>query len=226
MKNSKNNIKISVALAALLVMGVLRADAQKGEIGVRFMPTFSSLNLNTSAGGTVKGEITLGYGVGALLGYNFSEHVGVQGEIIYTSIAQKYDDVDVQHRINLRYVNIPLMLSLNSGRTKAVNFNIVGGPQIGYSAGSSVETTGGDGTNSTQAILVVKKGDLGVAYGAGVDFALNPEGNFRLGLGYRGVLGLFDISDNSNSLATDSYYILDRTRIKTNAGYIGLTFLF
>jgi len=164
--------------------------------------------------------------VGALLGYNFSEHVGVQGEIIYTSIAQKYDDVDVQHRINLRYVNIPLMLSLNSGRTKAVNFNIVGGPQIGYSAGSSVETTGGDGTNSTQAILVVKKGDLGVAYGAGVDFALNPEGNFRLGLGYRGVLGLFDISDNSNSLATDSYYILDRTRIKTNAGYIGLAFLF
>jgi hypothetical protein len=200
--------------------------AQYGEVGLRFMPTFSSFDAKASDGGTIAGEVTLGYGGGLLLGYHFTEYVGVQAEVIYTSISQKYKEQDKEHRVDLNYINIPLMLSLNTGKTKMVNFNLVGGPQIGLSVGSKLTSDGDGGTTDTEAVLAVKKGDLGLAYGLGVDFGLNTARTFRLGLGFRGVYGMFDISDNNNSSSTDSYYILDKTKIQTYAGYVGVSYLF
>ena len=225
MKYSREKIIMFFSVAVLLLVSAIETNAQKAEFGLRLMPTFSSFEMKTSAGGTVRGEVTLGFGVGALLGFNFSDHVGVQGEAIYSSVSQKYKELDVERKVNLRYFNIPVLLSLNTGKTRMINLNIVGGPQIGISAGSDLLTSGGDGT-TPEAVLSVKKGDLGFAYGAGIDFAINPARTFRMGLGYRGVLGLFDISDNSGTIATDAYYVIDRTHVNTNAAYIGISFLF
>lgn len=219
---------MGISFAALLVVGALQVNAQKAELGFRFMPTFSSFDMKTSDGGTVKGEVTLGYGAGALLGFNFTDNVGIQAEVIYSSISQKYKEVDVEYKVNLRYVNIPLMLSLNTGKTQTVNANIVAGLQVGVSVGSNTTTSasGGEGTNNPEPLLIIKKGDLGFAYGAGVDFGLTPSKTFRLGIGFRGVYGLLDISDNSTNTTTDSYYILDKTHIKTYSGYIGISWIF
>lgn len=226
MKNSTNKIVMSVFVAMLLMVFATSTKAQNAEFGFRFMPTFSSFEMKTSEGGTVNGQVTLGYGFGVFLGYNFTEHAGIQGEIIYSSITQKYKDKDIERKINLRYLNIPLLLSLNTGKTKPVNLNLVLGPQLGIRVGSSVFSSGGDGTNTTSAVLSVKKGDVGFAYGAGVDFGLNSSNTMRFGVGFRGVYGLFDVSDNSTSATTNSYYILDRTHIKTYSAYFGLSFLF
>ncbi len=209
----------------VVLFSAAQMGAQKASIGFRFMPTFSSFDLKTSTGGTVSGEATFGFGFGGLLGFNFTKHVGIQGEVIYSSLSQKYKEVDVERKVNLRYVNIPLLLSLNSGKSQLFNFNIVAGPQIGISTGSSLKVSGA-GVSAAPAIVSVKKGDLGFAYGAGFDFGINTLHNVRFDLGYRGVIGLFDISDNSGTLTTDSYYILDRTHVKSNAVYLGLSLLF
>ncbi|MBK5283956.1 MAG: PorT family protein, partial [Bacteroidia bacterium] len=199
MKNLKNKI-MCVSVSALLLVPALKADAQKGELGLRFMPTFSSFEMKTSSGGTVSGGITLGYGFGAFGAFNFSEHVGIQLEAQYIAVSQKYKEVDVERQINLRYFNIPLLLSLNTGKTKPINLNLVVGPQLGLSVGSDIHVSGGgEGSETTKAILSVKTSDVGFAYGAGLDFGLNPSQTFRLGLGFRGVYGLFDISDNSQT---------------------------
>ncbi len=214
-----------MSITALLFSVTSKANAQKTEFGLRFMPTISALDMKTSSGGTVSGQATFGYGVGAFLGYNFSDHVGIQGEVIYSSTTQKYKEQDRENKINLKYVNIPLLFALNTNKTGQVNFNIVAGPQIGISVGSNVFTSGDNGDN-TQAILDVKKGDLGLAYGAGADFALIQSGALRLGIGFRGVFGLLDISNNNRSTTTNSYYVLDRTHLKTYSAYAGLSFLF
>ncbi|MFN0274289.1 MAG: porin family protein [Chitinophagales bacterium] len=199
---------------------------RRGEVGLRFMPTFSSFDVQTSSGGTIQGKVTLGFGMGALLGFNFNDYIGVQGEVIYSALTQTTTDQNVEQKIDLKYLNIPLLVTLNTGKSKFVNFNVVVGPQIGLNVGSSLTTTGNNETDTTYAVLKVKKGDLGFAYGAGLDFGLNPAHNFRLSIGYRGVFGLFDISDNSQTMGNDSYYILDRSQIKTNSLYAGLSFLF
>ncbi|MFM9985953.1 MAG: porin family protein [Flavobacteriales bacterium] len=225
MNTTKRNF-LTVITGGALLLCTVASSAQKGEIGIRVMPTFSSFDMQTSSGGTVKGEVTLGYGIGGLLAFNMTENVGIQAEVIYNSISQKYKEQDIERKVNLKYVNVPLLLSLNTGRTKMVNLNLVVGPQIGISVGSKIEISGTSPSDTTSAVLSVKKGDLGVAYGGGLDFSLNPQGTFRVGFGFRGVMGFFDISDNSRSLNTDSYYILDKARVRSYSGYLGLSFLF
>jgi Outer membrane protein beta-barrel domain len=214
-----------VAVITLLLLGFTKLEAQKMEFGLRFMPTFSSFEVFTPGNGRQIGDYTNGYGFGATLGYNFTDHIGIQVEAIYSAIGQKYTEVDVERKINLKYVNIPLLLSINTGKSKVVNFNLVGGPQIGISVGSNIFTSK-DGTNNSDAVLSVKNGDLGVAYGAGLDFGVNSARTIRVGLGFRGVQGLFDISDNNATLSTDGYYLLDRSKVKTYAAYAGLSILF
>jgi opacity protein-like surface antigen len=239
MKNLMRKSIMCMSAAALLFVCTLNAKAQdpqnndqqkefipKIEFGVRFMPTFSQFNMQTSEGGTVNGHVILGYGVGALLGYNFNSHLELQAEVIYSSITRKYTELDVERKINLRYINIPLLFSVNTSKYRAVNLNIVVGPQLGIIVGSKLYSSGGDGTNTSQAMLSVRKTDLGFAYGAGLDFGLNPKHTLRLGVGFRGVYGLIDISKNSPTTVTDSYYVLGRTHVQTYSIYSGLTFLF
>ena len=204
-------------------------DVPTLELGIRYMPTFTNFQVHDRGNGVVETEVMLGHGVGGVLGINFSEHVGIHGELMYSALAQRYRDNDLDHTIKLRYINIPVLLALHTGRLNVVNFNVVVGPQLGLNVGAEIE----DGDNDTDingddadAVIAVKKGDLGLAYGAGLDFGLNEERTIRLGVGFRGVYGLIDISDDSGTRETDEYLILDKTHVKTYAAYLGLSFLF
>lgn len=228
MNKLNHTIILALSIVALFFTNLSSLSAQdeaerKFELGFRFMPTLSSFEMKNATGTTVSARGVMGFGIGGFLGYNFSQHVGVQGEIIYNSISQKYTETNIERKVNLRYVNIPLLLSLNTGKYKPVNLNVVAGPQIGISAGSTLFTSN---TNNNQAILAVKKGDLGFAYGGGLDFGMPSMRNLRLGIGFRGVLGLFDISDDSATLTNNNYYVLGKAHVKTYSGYVGISFLF
>jgi len=193
-----------------------------GIFGVRFMPTITSLQFSESQG-VVETSFVMGYGAGVLLGRNFNDHVGLQGEILYSQLAQKYKTSDdVEHKVKLSYINVPLLLSLNSGIRDPVNFNFVIGPQLGLNTGSSIDVDNGGEADTVHAVLAVKRGDIGFAYGAGVDFG----SEVKFSVGFRGVYGLVDISDQSQSVTTNEYYVLDRSHVKTYSLYAGLSFLF
>lgn len=199
-----------------------------GVFGVRFMPTFSNIKVE-NADGVTEADLTFGYGAGGFFGINFSKHAGVQIEVIYNVLSQKYKDHNLDRMVNISYVNIPLLLSLNTNRNSFVNLNLVVGPQIGFNVGATLKTTGtsaSNGTTSKQGVLAVKKNDFGFAYGAGLDFGLNSARTIRLDVGFRGVIGLIDVSDRDVVLETNSYYILKKDQIETYSGYAGLTFLF
>jgi len=231
MKNLKSRVLKSSLVTALLFVGLSGINAQdvvqkKAEFGVRAMPTISSLDMQTSSGGTVSGSASIGFGAGVFLGFNFTNHVGIQAELIYSSISQKSYDANIERRVNLRYVNVPLLLSLNTNKSKLVNLNLVVGPQLGINVGSRVTQSGPTDINNPQPVLSVRKSDIGFAYGAGLDFGLNPMRTMRVGLGYRGVYGLIDISKQGQTTATESYYLLDRTKIQTHSAYLSFSIMF
>ena len=224
MSRCNNKSLLSIFIAIVMIMCGIKSTAQSTEFGIRAMPTISNFEVHNASGGVIEGEATVGFGVGAFLGFNFTDHIGLQVEAIYNTYSQKYTEADNDYRVELKYVNIPLLLSYNTNKMEAVNFNIVAGPQIGISVGSDIFNGNNDPNDA--AVLSVKNGDLGIAYGAGLDFGLNAAKTFRIGLGFRGVLGLFDISDDSQSIATQNYYVLDRTNVKTYAAYLGFSYLF
>lgn len=193
-------------------------------IGFRFMPTFTSFDYNEVDNSTVKAQAVVGYGWGGFFGFNFTNHFAIQAEVLYSPLVQEFKEADRVNRVKIDYINIPLLLRFNTGYSKPVNFNVVFGPQLGINVGSSIDTENSGPTQTVEAKLAVKTGDLGVAYGAGLDFSLG--GHAKLGIGFRGVYGLVDISDDSNTQTTEEYYVIDKTNVKSYAGYVGLSFGF
>lgn len=202
------------------------SDLKRLELGIRFMPTVSSFKMNTSDGNTVQGQATLGFGIGGMLAFNFSNHVGIQTELIYNSLSQKYKDGNLDRKISVQYVNIPVMISLNTGKSRPVNLNLAFGPQMGFNVGSKVSSSGGGGQDTVQAVIALKSGDMGFAYGAGLEFALNESRNIRLDLGFRGVWGFLDVSTPVKGASGTTYNVISETNIKTYSGYVGITFMF
>lgn len=221
------------AIIALAVAGIgindgkLSAQSSQGFYGgINFMPTVSQFNVQTIDNGTAKAKMVLGYGFGLQAGYNFNEHVATQLEAIYSTLSQKYTDRSLERTIDLSYVHFPLTFRYNTDITGPVNFNIVLGPQVGVNVGSKIRTEDGRATDTVEAILAVKPADFGIAYGAGLNFGLGQASNPKINVGFRGVQGILDISESSQTTTTDQYYILDRSRVRTYAGVIGLTYLF
>jgi len=208
--------------------GAAPASGMSLEVGARYMPTFSSFKLQKPDGSSLKADFVLGHGFGGVLGVNFSSVLGLQGEFIYTALAQKYTYQGNERQVCLNYVNIPVLLSLNTGKYRAINLNVVAGPQFGINVGAKTKSFGSGGSDvndSLHTVVSAKAGDVGFAYGAGLQFGLGSEHRTKLDIGFRGVTGLIDVSDKSSSQTTDDYYILDRTKVQTYAGYVGLTYL-
>ena len=199
-------------------------DDGKFLLGFRYLPTFTDFDLKTSSGGVLETSFELGHGFGGLVGYNFNHHIGLQAEVIYSELTQKYRDQSMDQHVKLNYVSVPLMLTLHTNYSAPVSLNLAFGPQVSFNTGSKIDATDTPEGDSVHAVLAVNPADIGFAYGAGLDFGLGSS--VKLSLGYRGVIGLVDISDDNQNLTSDEYYILDRSKVNTYAGYIGLTFGF
>jgi hypothetical protein len=229
--------KINLMLIAICIAKTITAQEttdvpasdfslRRVEIGIRFMPTFSNFNITTASNGSTKGNVTLGYGGGVTLAFNFSKHVGLQTGVIYNSYSQKYKDNNLDRQITVNYVNIPLLLSFNTNKTKPVNFNLVIGPELGVNIGSNIKSSNGSKTDTLTGVLAIKGNDFGLAYGAGLEFMLNSSRTLRFDLGYRGIYGFTNISNTSQTTETNTYYIINKANIRSNSVYVGLAFLF
>jgi hypothetical protein len=233
MKTQKKAITCCLFMAVFILSFATNVTAQnankydpiKVEAGMRFIPTFAIFEMQTPEGENVRGQLVMGYGMGTFLNYNFTKHIGTQIEFNYSSVSRKYAQSDVSQTINLSYLEIPLMVSFNSDKTRLVNLNFVVGPQIGVNVGSNIYTKGSDALAYPLPVLKVRQGNVSLAYGFGADIGLNTKHTFRLGIGYRAVVGLINISNNKETLPPGSYYIMERTPLQTYSAYLGLSIL-
>ena len=129
-------------------------------IGGRVLATVTSLNYNKRPNGTVEATTVLGYGIGGFIGLNISKYFALQGEILYSSLAQKANYNGNQNTIKLRYINIPLLAVINSNVTKPVNLNVVFGPQIGIKTGSEITNDSSNNTDTLVTTVAVKPRDF------------------------------------------------------------------
>lgn len=200
---------IITSLTCLLMSNSIEAQDNSGsassfhkvELGFRLMPTLSAITMESSSGGTVKGEGTIGFGFGGFLGFNFTKHVGFAAEMLYNTVSQRFKDNGFDRELKVKYVTIPLLMSLNTGVGNPINLKVELGPQIGLNIGSSVKLHG----DTLQTVLSTKQTGLGIAYGSGLGIMLNTKKTTRFDIGYRGVYG---------------------SKIKTNAIYLGFALLF
>jgi hypothetical protein len=202
-----------------------KEEFHHGEFGLQFIPMVTRMDFNTSNGDVVTADAVLGMGYGGKIGLNFSPCFGLLGEVNYDAIMQRYKDKDLEREVHLNYLDIPVLLVLSTDKTKPVMFNVHAGPQFGINVGSSVSGGQTSETDTVHAVIAVKQGDVGLAYGAGLGFMLIPDKNtLRLDLGFRGMYGLIDTRGDQTS--ADTYNVLVKASRKAYGGYLGLTLLF
>lgn len=198
----------------------------KLEFEIRLMPSFSSFALRTYSGSSVSVHTGQSFACLFAVAYYFTKHVGVEMGVGYNSFSGNYQDGYMERRINLKYLNIPLLASFSTNRSLPVNFNVVVGPQIGFDAGSNAQLMDDRQVDSLRGVFALKKTDLGLAYGAGLDFSFSEQQTLHIGIGFRGVYGLMHVNNDRKQLEEGAYYILDDKNIETYAGYLVLRYGF
>jgi Outer membrane protein beta-barrel domain len=163
------------------IMLALTATAQHVNIGIKAGLNIFTINNNNNAEYDSKAGLNLG-----LIGHiHLAKQLAFQPEIVYSGQGAKFTTAGVETKINLDYINIPLLLQYMFDN----GFRIQAGPQIGFLVNAKSKTNG----NSTDIKNNLKKVDFGL--GAGVGYVHPPTG---FGVDARYNLGLSNINDNSS----------------------------
>ncbi|UEG50883.1 PorT family protein [Ferruginibacter lapsinanis] len=174
----------SVAIAAILM--TTQAKAQHVNIGIK--GGFNLYNINNSNG--VKYDSKPGIHLGLIGHIHLAKQVAFQPEIVYSSQGAKYTTGGVVTKLNLNYVNVPLMLQYMFDN----GFRLQAGPQVGFLISAKSKTNDVD----TDVKDNLKMVDFGLGFGAG--YVHPPSG---LGIDIRYNLGLSDINENNAVKSTN-----------------------
>lgn len=175
-------MKCKQVLLPLLLMAVtvMNTQAQGFHLGVK-----AGANIFKIDGQSYDNEFKFGYNVGAFSEINFSKHIGIQPEVLFsqtnfrtgTEFSSIYPGGTDDLKGKLNYLSIPILLSIRP----IPLLSILVGPQFGI-------LLNGDQHLTTQAKDAFKKGDFSMVGGAQLNLA-----GFKLGARY--VVGLTDINE-------------------------------
>lgn len=165
--------------------------------------------------------LTMGYSLGAVGNYTSDRFWGVSAELNYTKRGQNYKDSwigngcdrgdinNFKRKFSLHYLEMPLLVKFKPQTRKKISGYGEVGLQLGILMGAKEkisidgQTTG---ENFGSATDKVKRLDVGMVFGGGVD--VNLTNNLYLNAGLRGYFGFIDInkgdaavfiSDNDNT---------------------------
>lgn len=217
-------ICLCMGIGAYGQQGGIKVPKNKYGFGIRAMPTFTNMDVYNSEGDIADRDFVVGYGIAGMFERTFSPYYTLHGEVIYNRLYQKYSDMDIERKIKLDQIYVPLLFSINTNKDMPVNLNISAGPQLGVNVGHKIESESSGDLREKEAVIAVKPADFAVAYGAAVEFS-NKRRTLRFDLGFRGAYGLTRFSDNDNEIGADQFYIYDRAHLQTYSVFAGLAFL-
>jgi opacity protein-like surface antigen len=185
--------KIILTVAAVFAFGF--ANAQETKFGVK-----GGLNVANISGDIEDNSSKVGFHVGGFVEIKVSDKFSVQPELLFSTqgAQREYSEdfggtvVSINEKINLSYLNIPVMAKYYV----AEGFSLEAGPQIGFltSAKYKFEAEGEeeevDGKDDFESV------DFGLNFGAGYDFTENLSAGLRYNLGLSNIVKTDAGNDN------------------------------
>ncbi len=175
---------LTVTMAAILMVNV--ANAQHVNIGLKGGLNLYNINNDQGSSNDTKAGVYIG-----LLGHiHLARQWAFQPELVFSVQGTKYTSGLVDTRLNLNYVNVPLLIQYMFDN----GFRIQAGPQIGFLASAKANAN----DNNTDIKDNYKAVDLGL--GVGMSYVHPPSG---VGLDVRYNLGLSNINENTAAVSTN-----------------------
>jgi opacity protein-like surface antigen len=145
--------------------------------------TFTNLDLNIPDF-NVSAKSQTGFTAGAFYGIRLAGPLHVDIEGLFTTKGAKYDLEDLENRIRLTYLEVPVLARVGVFRAGRTTGYVSGGPSFAFKLKEVQEEDGEETPRSNDA----KKYDVGFAFGGGVSFG-------RWIVDARYTLGVTDIVD-------------------------------
>lgn len=187
--------KIIIAIA-VIAFSTVGAQAQTS-FGVKGGMTSSNLKISGS-GVNVTLSSKIGFYAGAFAEVGVSENFAVQPEVLYSLLGAQSKFMDETSKLNLSYVNIPIL-----AKYKSNGFFAVVGPQIGI----LVSAKDSDGNSSKESF---NSTDFSGVFGAGY----TTMGGFGIDARYQ--IGFGNIAKDTEGEGS----------LKNNAFYFGIHYQF
>ena len=192
----------SLALGAMLLGGSAFAQHSGQKVSFGLKAGLNVSNLHYSVDQAVESKTKLGFNAGALAHIHLAPQLALQPEVYYSSQGAKYKIANVDGKVKLGYINVPVMVQYMFDN----GFRLQAGPQVGFLINAEREL----GSTKTDIKDNLKTVDFGAT--AGVSYVHPSTG---LGIDARYNLGLSDLNDNNPGYKT------------TNRGaQIGLFYIF
>ena len=197
-------------LTAFLISGAVSAqniNSPKGHINIGIKGGVNFYNINNDNAASYDSKI--GFNLGLLGHIHVAKHLALQPEIQYSAQGAKYSDNNGDNKINLNYINVPVLLQYMWDN----GFRLQAGPQAGIlvSAKSDINDNKVDIKNNYKPL------DLGLSFGASY---IHPSTG--VGIDARYNLGLSNINENTASKSTNRgvqvslFYIFGHTTSKNS----------
>jgi hypothetical protein len=195
-------------LTAVAVITFAFSNAQETRAGIK-----GGINIATLTGDAEGATSRVGFQAGGFLEIKITDRFAIQPELLFstqgvhTEIVKPDNEYKIEKRINLMYLNIPIM-----ARFYVVDkFSVEAGPQIGFlaraRATSEITSYGNRVSGEEDLKRYLRAADLGVNFGAGYDFTED------LSIGIRYNIGCSNLGENMRN-----YEMYNRV-LSVSAGY-------
>ena len=175
---------LSVAVAVFLTAGTV--SAQHVNIGAK--GGLNLYNIHNDRGPS--NDTKIGFHVGLLGHIHLARQLAFQPELVFSLQGAKYTVAGVDTKLNLNYVNVPLLLQYMFDN----GFRLQAGPQVGF----LISAKSGVGDNDTDVKSSLKTVEFGL--GAGMGY-VNPATGFGIDVRYN--LGLSNINEDDVITSTN-----------------------
>ncbi|MEO7263612.1 MAG: porin family protein [Ferruginibacter sp.] len=168
---------VTAAVAAMMMTSAV--SAQHVNIGIK-----GGLNLyNIHNDNGAEYDMKPGFNAGLIGHIHLAPQLALQPEVVYSAQGAKYSVLNVENKINLGYINVPVLFQymFNNG------FRLQAGPQVGFLVGAKHEV----GSVKTDIKDNLKTVDFGL--GAGIGYVHVPSG---FGVDARYNVGLSNINES------------------------------
>jgi len=176
------------ASAALLIAGTASAQHSSEKFGIGVKGGLNVYNINNDDNTDYNSRV--GFHAGLLGHLHLAPQLALQPEVVYSQQGVKYNVGNVETRLNLDYINVPLMVQYMFDN----GFRLQAGPQVGFLLGAKSKF------GSTEIDVKDQLNTVDFGIGAGIGYVHPPSG---FGVDARYNLGLSNM--NENSAAGKSY---------------------
>ncbi|MEO6404883.1 MAG: porin family protein [Ferruginibacter sp.] len=173
----------TVALAAMMITGTVSAQ----HVNVGLKAGLNVYNIDSDGG---KYDSKVGFNAGVIGHIHLAKHVALQPEVVYSAQGAKYTVLNTDTKVNLGYINVPVMLQYMFDN----GFRLQAGPQVGFLINAKTET------GSTKVDIKDQLKSVDFAVGAGIGY-VHPATGFGVDARYN--LGLSDITESGSDKSTN-----------------------